>query len=171
MPKSRLANRRTMRVIIAAIGKLKSGAEHELVKRYFDRIQKSGKSIGITKVEMIEVMESRAAGSDQRKEDEASSILSKLPSGALLFCFDERGASPSSRKFANQLESAITKGAPAIAFIVGGPDGLSASLREKAENIVSFGALTMPHQIVRALVVEQIYRAVTILSGHPYHRD
>jgi len=160
-----------MRVIIAAIGKLKSSAEQELVKRYLDRIQKAGKPIGITKIEMIEVMESRAAGSDQRKEDEARSILSKLPDGSLLFCFDERGASPSSRKFASQLESAIATGAPAVAFIVGGPDGLSAGLRKKAEYIVSFGALTIPHQIVRALVVEQIYRAVTILSGHPYHRD
>lgn len=160
-----------MRVIIAAIGKLKSGAEHELVKRYLDRIDKSGKAIGITKVDMVEVVESRAASPELRKSEEADALLAKLPDGVVLICFDERGKSPSSRAFAKQVEASIDKGAPAIAFIVGGPDGLSGTLRDQAVNIVSFGALTMPHQIVRALVAEQIYRAITILTGHPYHRD
>ncbi|MEE9313490.1 MAG: 23S rRNA (pseudouridine(1915)-N(3))-methyltransferase RlmH [Rhizobiaceae bacterium] len=160
-----------MRFIIAAIGRLKKGPEQDLVARYSDRIKKSGKAIGITALETIEITESRGSSSQQRKDDEEESLLSRLPQDCFLIAFDERGKCPTSREFATTLETTLNDGAQNIALIIGGPDGLSRSLRQKADHIVSFGSLTMPHQLVRILVLEQLYRSITILTNHPYHRD
>ena len=160
-----------MRLIIAAIGRMKSGPEQKLVSRYLDRTVKTGKPVGITSVDVIELPESRAASADQRKDEEAAALLKRLPDSCSLIAFDERGKSPSSRSFAESVRADIDGGVACLAFIIGGPDGLSSDLRKKTDKIISFGALTLPHQMVRILVAEQIYRAVTILSGHPYHRD
>lgn len=160
-----------MRLIIAAIGRLKAGAEQELVARYLDRIAKSGKAVGVTKIEIIELPESRASSPDERKSQEASALLARLPEGSVMTCFDEHGKSPSSNQFAKSLKAALETGAPAVAFILGGPDGLSSELRKKAHQNISFGAMTMPHQLARVLATEQVYRAITILTNHPYHRN
>ena len=160
-----------MRVIIAAIGRLKKGPEQELVTRYFERIQKAGKAVGITAVETTEIVESRASSSDLRKKEEAEALLSRLPENTTLVCFDEGGKRPTSREFAGLLDTGLNEGSKNMAFVIGGPDGLSKDIRQKADSVVSFGSLTMPHQLVRVLVLEQLYRTVTILSGHPYHRD
>lgn len=160
-----------MRLIIAAVGRMKSGPERELVARYVDRVEKAGRAVGITSVDVIEIVESRAAGSGQRKEDEADALLARLPSPCGVLAFDERGKSPSSKEFAEKIRNRLDDGTGDLALIIGGPDGLSPELRDRADSVISFGALTMPHQIVRILVAEQVYRAVTILTGHPYHRD
>lgn len=160
-----------MRLIIAAIGKLKSGAERDLVARYLDRINKTGKAIGITKTEMIELPESRLTNVDGRKNEEAEAVLARLPADSVIFCFDERGKSPTSIEFAKAVQQSATNGAPALVMIIGGPDGLASSLRKTADRTISFGSLTMPHQLARVLVAEQVYRAVTILTNHPYHRE
>lgn len=159
-----------MRLIIAAIGRMKSGPEQDLIKRYIDRLTKGGKAIGITSVDVVELPESRGATQDQRKREEANALLERL-SDAEIIAFDERGKSPDSRSFANMLQQSLDGGTATVAFVIGGPDGLDPLIREKARLIVSFGKLTMPHQIVRVLVAEQIYRATTILTNHPYHRD
>ena len=88
----------------------------------------------------------------------------------MLAALDERGASPSSAEWATEIGRARDASRATYAVVVGGPDGLSDSLRAKADRIVSFGAMTWPHQLVRAMACEQLYRAMTILSGHPYHR-
>ena len=160
-----------MRVVVAAVGRLKSGPEHDLVARYIKRLQKSGKPIGITSLNHIEIPESRAATTEQRKEEEAETLLSKLNPKTHIFAFDERGKNDSSPDFARQLETVLDSGMGDIAFVIGGPDGLAPTMRDKAKQIVSFGKLTMPHQLVRVLVLEQIYRATTILTNHPYHRE
>lgn len=160
-----------MRVYIAAIGRLKKGPEQELVARYADRIKKSGKAIGITALETVEIPESRAATADQRKSEERDALLSRLPQGTVLMAFDERGKRPSSRMFAQNIETVLEGGAQNVAFLIGGPDGLASELRDMSDHVVSFGSLTMPHQIVRVLVLEQLYRTITILTNHPYHRD
>ena len=160
-----------MRIVVAAVGRLKSGPEQELVARYAQRLQKSGKPVGITSLDLIEIPESRAGTPDQRKEEEAASLLAKLNSKTHVFAFDERGKNGNSPDFARQIETVLNTGQGDIAFIVGGPDGLAQSLRDQAKQIVSFGKLTMPHQLVRVLVLEQIYRATTILTNHPYHRE
>lgn len=160
-----------VKVFVAAIGRLKKGPEQELAKRYADRIQKSGKAVGITALETVEIPESRAADSDTRKAEEAKSLLARLPDKIHILAFDERGISPTSRKFSTTLKGKLDSGAQNLAFVIGGPDGLSEEMRSQARQIISFGALTLPHQLVRVMVLEQLYRAVTILTNHPYHRD
>ena len=160
-----------MRLIIATIGKLKSGPEQALVERYVKRAASGLKNTGFGKFEILELPESRKPQTIQRQEDEGQRLLDKLPSSFQLVVFDERGKSLSSEGFADYLGSSAEGGASDLVMVIGGPDGVSTNLREKADLVVSFGKLTMPHQIVRALVAEQIYRATTILSGHPYHRQ
>jgi 23S rRNA (pseudouridine1915-N3)-methyltransferase len=118
---------------------------------------------------VIEGSESRSRSSDQRRHEEGEWLLAKT-SGLSLLIFDERGESWSSEKFASLLGQSRDQGCKGLAFIIGGPDGLDQTIQKKAEHVLSFGKLTLPHQIVRVLVVEQIYRAFTILAGHPYHR-
>jgi len=160
-----------VRIIIAAIGRLKKGPEQELVSRYQDRVAKSGKAMGFTAVETIEITESRAGSSDLRKKEEARALLSRLPDKTFIFCFDERGKRPTSREFASLFETQMDKGTKNIALLIGGPDGFCDSVHQNSNEIISFGSLTLPHQLVRVLVLEQLYRAVTILTGHPYHRE
>lgn len=160
-----------MRLCLAAVGSLKKGPEQELVARYSDRIGKSGKAVGITSLDHLEIPESRASGSAARKQQEADALIARIPEEGVVFCFDERGKSVSSRQFANAIGKVLDDGNPSLSLIIGGPDGLDPDLRARCDRVVSFGELTMPHQLVRILVLEQAYRAVTILTNHPYHRD
>nr|WP_246728560.1 23S rRNA (pseudouridine(1915)-N(3))-methyltransferase RlmH [Microvirga terricola] len=154
---------------LLAVGRLKSGPERELVERYRQRIEGMGRSLGVAGLDMVELPESRARRDDDRRAEEASVLLEKAGSFAII-AFDERGKSPTSEEFANRIRHWRDEGRAGLACIIGGPDGLDPKIRQKAELVVSFGALTMPHQIVRALVAEQLYRALTMIAGHPYHR-
>ncbi len=160
-----------MELIVSAIGRLKKGPEQDLVSRYLDRAAKSGRSLGFSGPTHLEHPESRAQTSAQRKQQEAQTLLQKVSDGARLIAFDERGKSISSQDFANHLANWRDNGAGACAMVIGGPDGLDHDLRDRADLVLSFGKLTMPHQLARVLVLEQVYRAITILSGHPYHRE
>ena len=158
-----------MRLSLLAVGRLKSGPERELVERYRQRIDAMGRSLGLTGFDMVEIPEGRARRDDDRRVEEASALLDRAGSSVLVV-FDERGKSPSSEVFAERIRQWRDEGRPGVACIIGGPDGLDPRVRQRADLVVSFGALTMPHQIVRALVVEQLYRALTIIAGYPYHR-
>lgn len=151
---------------------MKSGPERTLFDRYWDRLAKTGGQLGYAKPALIEITESRAATADLRKRDEAQKLEALTPDAATpLILFDERGKSPSSRQFSAWLEGFRDGGRKSCVLAIGGPDGHDAALRERATHVVSFGALTMPHQLVRVLVAEQLYRAMSISAGHPYHRD
>ena len=102
--------------------------------------------------------------------EESIAIANVVPDRAVTVILDDRGESLSSAALADRLQDWRAAGRPAAIFIVGGADGVAASLREKADLALSFGALTWPHQLVRVMLLEQLYRAATILSGHPYHR-
>ncbi|MCB8819713.1 23S rRNA (pseudouridine(1915)-N(3))-methyltransferase RlmH [Microvirga rosea] len=158
-----------MRLSVLAVGRLKSGPERELVERYRQRVEAMSRSLGMTGLDMVELPESRARRDDDRRSEEAAALLEKAGS-AFVIAFDERGKSPSSEAFAERIRQWRDDGCPGIACIIGGPDGLDPQVLRRAKAVISFGALTMPHQIVRALVAEQLYRALTIISGHPYHR-
>jgi 23S rRNA (pseudouridine1915-N3)-methyltransferase len=158
-----------LRLSILAVGRLKSGPERELVERYTKRIEGIGRSLGLSGPDMIELPESRARREDDRRAEEAAALLERVGSSALIV-FDERGKSPTSEAFAERCRAWRDEGRGGLACLIGGPDGLDPRIRQRADLVVSFGALTMPHQIVRALVAEQLYRALTILAGHPYHR-
>jgi 23S rRNA (pseudouridine1915-N3)-methyltransferase len=154
---------------LLAVGRLKNGPERELVERYRQRIEGIGRSLGVAGFDIAELVESRARRDDDRRAEEADAFLEKAGSSVLI-AFDERGKSPTSEAFAERIRHWRDEGRSGVACIIGGPDGLDPKVRQRADLVVSFGALTMPHQIVRALVVEQLYRALTIIAGHPYHR-
>ena len=158
-----------MRLSLLAVGRLKNGPERELVERYRQRIESMGRGLGFAGLDIVELPESRARRDDDRRAEEASALLERA-GASVLVVFDERGKSPSSEALAERIRRWRDEGRASLACIVGGPDGLDPGLRQRADLVVSFGALTMPHQIVRALVAEQLYRALTIIAGHPYHR-
>lgn len=160
-----------MRISIAAIGRLKSGPERQLVERYLERANGAGKQMGLTGFDIQEFSEARHDNSAQRKRQEAEQLLGCCPEGARLIALDERGRTMTSPDFAQKLGQYRDDGARQCTFVIGGPDGLDASVRKRADLVLSFSPLTWPHQIVRALLCEQVYRAITIMSGHPYHRE
>lgn len=160
-----------MRIVILAVGRMKGGPETQLAERYFDRFAKSGRMEGFELAGIVELPESRAARADARKSEESARILEKLPEGAALVLLDETGTTPDSARFAASLAGYRDSGIRTLAFAIGGPDGHGEAIRKKAQAVVSFGALTWPHQLVRVMLAEQLYRAVTIISGHPYHRS
>jgi 23S rRNA (pseudouridine1915-N3)-methyltransferase len=159
-----------MRIHIAAIGRMKRGPERELATRYLDRAVQAGKPLGLTGFTVGELAESRAASAAARKSEEAAALAEALPEGVVV-ALDEAGRSLGSEAFARRLERWRDDGRPAVSFVIGGADGLDRALVEGAELALSFSPLTWPHQLVRIMLAEQLYRAVTILSGHPYHRE
>ncbi|BAR98875.1 23S rRNA (pseudouridine(1915)-N(3))-methyltransferase RlmH [Blastochloris viridis] len=159
-----------MRIVIVAVGRLKSGAERELETRYLERARALGRGLALAPVDLTELSESAARRAEARIDEEAVRIAAALPAGASVIALDERGKSLASTDFAAHIGRARDSGRGTLAFVIGGPDGLAEALRARAELVVSFGALTWPHQLVRVLLAEQVYRAMTILSGHPYHR-
>jgi 23S rRNA (pseudouridine1915-N3)-methyltransferase len=158
-----------VRIGVVAVGRLKSGPERELVSRYAERIGGAGRALGVTGFDLVEIPESRARRETDRRVEEATAILARTGPG-IVVAFDERGRSLSSEDFAGRIGAWRDEGRAALWAVIGGPDGLDDAVRKRADLVTSFGALTMPHQIVRALVTEQVYRALTILAGHPYHR-
>ena len=160
-----------MRLIVGCIGKLKSGPEAELAKRYGERLAQTARGLGLTGPEIIELPEGRSSNSDQRKTDEADRLRENISERAVTIAFDERGKSVSSQEFSKMVQKHLDQGTRDLVLLIGGADGLDATLRDDADYVFSFGKLTMPHQIVRILVMEQLYRATTILANHPYHRD
>ena len=159
-----------MRIHLFAVGKLKSGPESELTKRYLDRFAKSGSAIGLEFGKMTEVSESRSSNANTRKSDEAALLEKAIPDNAKLIILDEIGETISSEKFAKMLGDMRDNGDRDVIFAIGGADGHADVSRNKAYKTLSFGKMTWPHQMARFMLAEQLYRAVTILSGHPYHR-
>jgi 23S rRNA (pseudouridine1915-N3)-methyltransferase len=159
-----------MRLIVAAVGRLKSGPERDLAVRYAERAAQTGRALGWRGPDLIEIAESKARRPDDRKAEEARDLRAALPPDAVMIALDERGRSLSSDDFAASLSGLRQAATPALAFLIGGADGLDPALARQARQMLSFGAATLPHQIVRVILLEQLYRAGTILTGHPYHR-
>lgn len=156
-----------MRVLILAAGRKGAGPEHELAQDYISRAAASGRGLGFTSVQLIDV-QGKPQG-DSRAE--ASAIFKATPDDCKKILLDERGAEWTSRDFAKKLETWRDQGVPCLTFWIGGADGASQSLKDQADEKLAFGRQTWPHMLVRAMLAEQIYRAVSILSNAPYHRD
>lgn len=159
-----------MRLTVAAIGRLRDSPERELAERYRKRAEQLGRRIGLRDVEIVEVRESRAQEVGKRMIEESIAIANVIPDKAAVVILDERGDSLDSAALAKELGKWRDNGRPAAVFIIGGDDGLAPALRARATLRLAFGAATWPHQLVRGMLLEQLYRAVTILAGHPYHR-
>jgi 23S rRNA (pseudouridine1915-N3)-methyltransferase len=158
-----------MKISIAAVGRMKNGPERELVARYLERAQGSGKPLALTGFEVHELAESRAGSAAARKAEEAKAIRAVRPEGMLVM-LDERGKSIASEAFATQLGRWRDDGRQAVSFVIGGADGIDPDFVRSADLVLSFSPMVWPHQLVRIMLAEQLYRATTILSGHPYHR-
>ena len=159
-----------MRIAVHAVGRMKSGPDKELAERYFDRFSRSGPALGLEFSGVVEIAESRSQTAGERRREEAQRLQAQLGPGISLILLDERGKSLSSEEFARKIGSMRDDGRRGLVIAIGGADGHEASLREQAALVLSFGAMTWPHQLVRIMLAEQRYRAATILSGHPYHR-
>lgn len=157
-----------MRLVLVAVGRTKAGPETELAARYRDRAAKAGRPLGLRGVDIVTLDESRLPDASARKAEEAAAIR-RARAGRLVL-LDERGRSMDSPAFAALIGGWKDGGEEAATIVIGGPDGLDPALRAQADAVLSFGAMTWPHQLVRIMALEQIYRAVTILAGHPYHR-
>lgn len=159
-----------MRITLFAVGRLKTGPEKDLASRYLDRFAKAGPAVGLELAKLVEIQESRASNADTRKREEASALEKATPEGAILVLLDERGKTLDSQAFSDAIGRYRDNGKRDMMLAIGGADGLDPELRGKADLVLNLGTMTWPHQLVRILIAEQLYRAVTILSGHPYHR-
>lgn len=158
-----------MRIIIAAVGRLKERAERELVERYLKRLA-GARAIGLGPVRIAELMEGRQQTALARQENEAARLLHAVQTADMRVTLDEKGKMLSSEAFARMLAQQRDDGVSNLAFLVGGPDGHGKAALDAASLTLSLGPLTLPHGLARVVLVEQLYRAITILSGHPYHR-
>ena len=151
-----------MRVTICAVGRLKSGAERDLMDKYAKRIQ--------WRLDIVEVEERRKLSPAELKSREGDLIAAALPDGAIRVALDERGKTLPSTTFAQKIGNWRDQGRD-IVFLIGGVGGLAPELRDRADMVLSFGTATWPHMLARVMLVEQVYRAQEILAGHPYHRE
>jgi 23S rRNA (pseudouridine1915-N3)-methyltransferase len=159
-----------MRVLIAAVGRLKQGSERELAESYRKRADAVGRAFGLRAIEIIEIRESRAQDAERRRIEESIAIANVIPEQSIIVILDERGDNLDSAALAAAVRRWREEDRPALCFVIGGADGLAQNLRDRAKLKLAFGAATWPHQFVRIMLLEQLYRAGTILAGHPYHR-
>ncbi len=158
-----------MRLIIVAVGRLKAGPERDLFDRYAERIAAAGRGVGLTYA-LREFGEGRGSSAAARVAEETVALAGAVPDAARIVVLDSNGKSLTSPAFAERIGAWRDGGSREVAFVIGGPDGLGPAIRQRADLILAFGAATWPHQLVRIMLAEQLYRAVTILTGHPYHR-
>jgi 23S rRNA (pseudouridine1915-N3)-methyltransferase len=158
-----------MKINIAAVGRLKRGPEREITERLLGRATVAGRKAGLAFASR-EVSESRAESVRTRKDQEAAALLAMVPEKAVLVALDEGGKTIDSRTFAAKIAEWRDRGVADIVFAIGGPDGHGEALLERSHFRLAFGTMTWPHQLVRTMLAEQLYRAITILLGHPYHR-
>jgi len=151
-----------MRLEILAIGRARAGPERNLYESYAKRVT--------WPVKLRELEEKRPLPPADLKEREGQLILSAIPRDSTVLALDERGKSLTSEEFARHIAEIRDEGRACTAFVIGGAEGLSAAVRDRADLLIGFGRQTWPHMLVRAMLMEQIYRAQQILAGHPYHR-
>ena len=159
-----------MHLVVISIGRLKRGPERELSDHYRERFDDIGRKLGFRGLEIREIPESRAGDAAARMREEAAAILAAIPAKSVIVALDERGDNIDSTAFAGHLGRWRDQQVAHTIFAIGGADGLSPELRRKAKLSIAFGSATWPHQMVRVMLLEQLYRAATILAGHPYHR-
>jgi 23S rRNA (pseudouridine1915-N3)-methyltransferase len=159
-----------LRVSIIAVGRLKPGPEKTIAGDYLTRAEGLGRTCGISRIGITEFAESQASSPAARMAEEGKLVSAVVPSRGFSVVLDERGKALASAGFADLLRRHLDGGTPDFSFLIGGPDGHAPQIRESAGLLVSFGPMTWPHRLVRVMLLEQLYRALTIIAGHPYHR-
>ncbi|MDW3223320.1 MAG: 23S rRNA (pseudouridine(1915)-N(3))-methyltransferase RlmH [Paracoccaceae bacterium] len=156
-----------MRVHIVAVGRLRAGPQKELIDDYLKRFDRSGRGLSLGPARVVEVDDRKASGMGA----EAELLRRAIPAGALIVTMDERGKLETSPEFATRMARWRDAGRRDLAILIGGADGIAPDLRAEADFSLSFGKMVWPHMLVRVMLAEQLYRAASILSGGPYHRD
>lgn len=152
-----------MKITIATIGKNnKSSPTAQLCQEYIKRTP--------WQVEIKEFEEKKPLPTDKLKEKEAALLLSSVDSSTIVIAMDENGKNFSSEEFAEKISSWQSQGYAKFSFMIGGAAGHGDSVKERADLKLSMGRMTWPHMMARAMLCEQIYRAFTIISSHPYHK-
>ena len=159
-----------MRLHIIAVGFGRGTQEGALTEDFVGRAAQMGKRMGIPAVLCEEIPVSKERELKKRMADEAERLAKRLPDGAHIILLDAKGKGMTSEDFAEMLGALRDAGTKDLAFVIGGPDGLATLPGKRAGRSLAFGPQTWPHLLVRAMLSEQIYRALTILAGHPYHR-
>lgn len=159
-----------MEVSVLAVGRLKAGPERELCERYLERARKAGPKLGLRGFLVDEIAEAKPARGPDRIAAEASALSARFKEGDCIVCLDVGGDLIDSAGFAAALTKDSAASVARTVFVIGGPDGLGREILGESHRKLSFGRMTLPHQLVRVMLAEQLYRATTILSGHPYHR-
>ena len=152
-----------MRIIIAAVGRFRKGPERDLFDTYAKRTH--------WRIDLKEVEAKERVTGPERQKQEGELLQRAIPHGATVIALDERGTAQSSKKLALTLQNWQNQGQSTFVFLIGGADGFDEPVRKRADLLLSFGAVTWPHMLMRAMLAEQIYRTESILSGHPYHRS
>jgi len=155
-----------VKINIAAVGRMKSGPEQIMLNDYLNRAALAGRPLALGPFSVIEVDERKA----QTQAAQSARLIEAIPAGAVVIALDERGKTLSSEDFANMLAALRDRGTGSAMFLIGGADGHDKTVRDQADRLLSFGPMVWPHMMVRAMLAEQSYRAVSILSGGPYHR-
>ena len=155
-----------MRVQICAVGRMRAGPERVLVDDYLARFDRTGRPLGLGPAAVTEIDDRKGGG----MAAEGALLARAVPAGAEIVVLDERGRALASTELAVLVAAARDRGRPALAFLIGGADGLDPSVRDRADTLLSLGPMVWPHMLVRAMLAEQLYRAATILAGAPYHR-
>jgi 23S rRNA (pseudouridine1915-N3)-methyltransferase len=158
-----------MRLSIAAVGRLKDGPERVLFERYWQRLEGLGRKHALGPLVLAEITESRASSAQARSAEEAARLVAGLSPGDVIV-LDERGKGQSSEQFAADLRRRRDGGSGGVTFVLGGPDGHGDAVRQRATMLLSLGPMTLPHGLARVILAEQLYRAATLMAGHPYHR-
>jgi len=159
-----------MRLTILAIGRLKDGAERELFARYAKRIDAFGRAQALGPLELREFSEARENSAAERRSAEARRLLDAVPQRAITVSLDETGRSINSANFADAFQHYRDAGFRDVAFLIGGPDGHGSEVAGRSDLVLSLSAMTLTHGLARVVLAEQIYRACSIIAGHPYHR-
>lgn len=159
-----------MRLTVLTVGHARGSSEGALIDDYIHRAANMGRGMGFPAVTVEEVSVSKARDVKSRMAEEAEKLSARVPVGAHIVQLDARGKGMTSEDFAEMLGALRDAGTKDLVFVIGGPDGLAPLPGKRAGRSLAFGPQTWPHLLVRAMLSEQIYRALTILAGHPYHR-
>ncbi|MEM7766848.1 MAG: 23S rRNA (pseudouridine(1915)-N(3))-methyltransferase RlmH [Pseudomonadota bacterium] len=153
-----------MRISLLAVGSMKTGPERALVDDYISRASKLARPLGIRGVQEIEVRDGGGTAA------EAARLIDKCPEAAQIILLDEFGDTPRSTDLARSLERWRDDGCSHLCFLIGGADGHGEAAKAAAGSRLAFGPQTWPHRLVRVMLAEQVYRALSILAGTPYHK-
>ncbi|MEM1371991.1 MAG: 23S rRNA (pseudouridine(1915)-N(3))-methyltransferase RlmH [Pseudomonadota bacterium] len=159
-----------MKLTIIAVGRLKRGPDEALFQHYIDRCGPLSAAVGFRIVPPVTLPENKARQRKDRCAAEAEAILKHCKAGDCLVALDERGSQFTSAEFAGFLQDQQRDSAAGISFLLGGPDGHGDVVLKAASKRLSLSKFTLPHGLARIVLAEQIYRALTIMAGHPYHR-